>query len=94
VDNIYSSMNEMLITTIVSAITGLGGFIYGIKKDKQDLVTKSFNNILLQIQVYEEIIGGLRTEIQTLTRRVEEQQTIIKQLEAQVQKMCDPKTNI
>ena len=84
----------MLITTIVSAITGLGGFIYGIKKDKQDLVTKSFNNILLQIQVYEEIIGGLRTEIQTLTRRVEEQQTIIKQLEAQVQKMCDPKTNI
>lgn len=87
-------MNEMLITTIVSAITGLGGFIYGIKKDKQDLVTKSFNNILLQIQVYEEIIGGLRTEIQTLTRRVEEQQQIIKQLEAQVQKMCDPKTNI
>jgi len=87
-------MNEMLITTIVSAITGLGGFIYGIKKDKQDLVTKSFNNILLQIQVYEEIIGGLRTEIQTLTKRVEEQQTIIKQLEAQVQKMCDPKTNI
>ncbi len=84
----------MLITTIVSAITGLGGFIYGIKKDKQDLVTKSFNNILLQIQVYEEIIGGLRTEIQTLTRRVEEQQQIIKQLEAQVQKMCDPKTNI
>ena len=84
----------MLITTIVSAITGLGGFIYGIKKDKQDLVTKSFNNILLQIQVYEEIIGGLRTEIQTLTKRVEEQQTIIKQLEAQVQKMCDPKTNI
>ena len=84
----------MLITTIVSAITGLGGFIYGIKKDKQDLVTKSFNNILLQIQVYEEIIGGLRTEIQTLTKRVEEQQMIIKQLETQVQKMCDPKTNI
>jgi len=87
-------MNEMLITTIVSAITGLGGFIYGIKKDKQDLVTKSFNNILLQIQVYEEIIGGLRSEIQTLTRRVEEQQEIIKHLESQVQKMLDPKTNI
>jgi len=87
-------MNEMLITTIVSAITGLGGFIYGIKKDKQDLVTKSFNNILLQIQVYEVIIGGLRSEIQTLTRRVEEQQEIIKHLESQVQKMLDPKTNI
>ena len=87
-------MNEMLITTIVSAITGLGGFIWGIKKDKQDLVTKSFNNILLQIQVYEEIIRGLRTEIQTLTRKVEEQQEIIKNLEAQVNKMLDPKTNI
>ena len=84
----------MLITTIVSAITGLGGFIWGIKKDKHDLVTKSFNNILLQIQVYEEIIGGLRTEIQTLTRKVEEQQEIIRQLEAQVNKMLDPKTNI
>jgi len=87
-------MNEMLLTTIVSAITGLGGFIYGIKKDKQDLVTKSFNNILLQIQVYEEIIEGLRTEIQTLTRKVEEQQQIIKDLETKVSEMIKPKTNL
>ena len=87
-------MTEMLITTIVSAVTGLGGFYYGVKKDKQDLVTKSFNNILLQISVYENIIEGLRSEIKTLTEKVEDQQKTIKQLEGKIQECIQPKNHI
>ena len=87
-------MTEMLITTIVSAVTGLGGFYYGVKKDKQDLVTKSFNNILLQISVYENIIEGLRSEIKTLTEKVEDQQKTIKQLEGKIQECIQPKNQI
>ena len=87
-------MTEMLITTIISAVTGLGGFYYGVKKDKQDLVTKSFNNILLQISVYENIIEGLRSEIKILTEKVEEQQKIIQQLEGKIQECFQPKNHI
>ena len=87
-------MNEMLITTIVSAITGLGGFIYGLKKDKQDLVTTSLTNIQSQIMIYEKIIENLRDEINVLIDKVEKQQKTIVHLELKMEECLSPKSNI
>lgn len=87
-------MNEMIITTIVSAITGLGGFYYGIKKDKQDLVTTSLTNIQSQIMIYESIIENLRSEIVVLVDKVEKQQKTILHLEARMEECLSPKSNI
>ena len=87
-------MDSLLIGSIVSAITGLGGFIYGVKKDKQDLVSRSLSNIQLQIQIYEEIIENLRQEVQTLVRKIEEQQKVIKHLEDRMEECLPPKSNI
>jgi hypothetical protein len=87
-------MDSLLIGSIVSAITGLGGFIYGVKKDKQDLVSRSLSNIQLQIQIYEEIIENLRQEVQTLVRKIEEQQKVIKHLEDRMEECLSPKSNI
>jgi predicted RNase H-like nuclease (RuvC/YqgF family) len=87
-------MNEMIVTTVVSTLTAVGGFYYGIKKDKQDLVSKSLNNIALQISIYESIISGLRTEIKLLTEKIEDQQKTICQLESRVEEFLSPKSNL
>lgn len=84
----------MLITTIISSITGLGGFIYGIKKDKQDLITKSLSNLQIQLTIYESIIENLRSEVTILVEKVESQQKIIKLLETKIEECLSPKSNI
>lgn len=87
-------MNEMLITTIASAITGIGGFIWGLRKDKEDLMSKSLNNLQIQMTIYEQIIENLRGEIILLVGKVENQQKIIKDLEDKIEECLSPRSNI
>lgn len=77
-------MNDLLISTIISALTGIGGFIYGVQKDKKDLVSKSLTNLEYQITVYEKIIDSLREEILTLVKKVDEQEKIIIELQQKI----------
>jgi len=85
-------MDNMLLTTIISSLTALFGFYYGMKKDKADLVSKSLLNIQSQIAIYETIIDKLRDEIGILILKVEEQQKTIQQLELQVSDMVKKKS--
>lgn len=84
----------MLITTIISAITGLGGFIYGIKKDKADLISKSLSNLQQQLTIYETLIENLRGEVIILVEKVESQQKVIKHLETKIEECLSPRSNI
>lgn len=87
-------MNEIIISTAVAAITGIGGFIWGMTKDKADLVSKSLMNLQQQITVYEGIINSLRSEINQLVEKVESQQKVIKHLEEKMEECFSPKSNI
>jgi len=87
-------MNEMLITTIISAITGLGGFIYGIKKDKQDIISRSLSNLQQHLTIYETLIENLRGEVIILVEKVESQQKVIKDLEIKIEECLSPRSNI
>lgn len=87
-------MNEIIISTAVAAITGIGGFIWGMTKDKADLVSKSLMNLQQQITVYEGIINSLRSEITQLVEKVESQQKVIKHLEEKMEECFSPKSNI
>jgi len=87
-------MNEMLITTIISAITGLGGFIYGIKKDKQDIISRSLSNLQQHLTIYETLIENLRGEVIILVEKVESQQKIIKDLEIKIEECLSSRSNI
>ena len=77
-------MNEMIITTVVSTLTAISGFWYGWQKDKKDLVSTSLNNIQLQITIYEEIIAGLRNEVERLVKKIDDQDKIIQSLEVKI----------
>lgn len=87
-------MNEILIGTIISSITGIGGFIFGLKKQRQDLVSGSLDNIQKQFLIYEQIIENLRGEIGILIQKVESQQKIIQELEHKVEECLSPRTNL
>lgn len=81
-------LNEVIITAILSIITGISGMIYGQKKQNLDLQSQSYDNILKQIGVYELIIDNLRQEVHALIKKVEEQQKIIQELELSVEELC------
>ena len=81
-------INEMVISAIVAALTGISGLWYGSKKQKLDLQSQAYENILKQIEVYEVIIDNLRQEVHTLITKVEEQQKVIRELEASVEELC------
>lgn len=85
-------MNEILLTTIVSGLSGLAGLWYGAKKHKLDVQTQSLQNIQSQIAIYETIIDKLREEIGVLITKVDEQQKTIYDLENKMELMMSKKT--
>ena len=84
-------MNEILLTTIVSGLSGLEGLWYGAKKHKLDVQTQSLQNIQSQIAIYETIIDKLREEIGVLITKVDEQQKTIYDLENKMELMMSKK---
>lgn len=77
-------MNEMLLTTLVSTVTAVSGFIYGFQKNKKDLISQSLNNLQQQITIYQDVISSLRGEIEHLISKVSEQEKIIHSLEKKI----------
>ncbi len=77
-------MNEMLLTTLVSTVTAVSGFIYGFQKNKKDLISQSLNNLQQQITIYQDVISSLRGEIEHLISKVNEQEKIICSLEKKI----------
>ena len=76
--------NNNIITIMISTATAISGFIYGVRKDKKDLVSKSLANLEYQITVYEKIIDSLRQEVQNLVKKIDEQEMIIIELEKKI----------
>lgn len=76
--------NNFIVTTIVSIATGISAFIYGVRKDKKDLVSQSLKNLEYQITVYEKIIDSLRNEVANLVKKIDEQEKIIIELERKI----------
>jgi len=77
-------MNDMLITTIVSTVTAVSGFVYGWQKNKKDLISQSLNNLQQQITIYQDVISSLRSEIEHLISKVNEQEKTIFSLEKKI----------
>jgi peptidoglycan hydrolase CwlO-like protein len=77
-------MNDMILTTLVSTATAVSGFIYGVQKNKKDLISQSLNNLQQQITIYQDVISSLRGEIEHLISKVNEQEKIIHSLEKKI----------
>lgn len=82
---------ELTLVSIISILTGLVGFGYGVKKKQGEIQKASLENILSQITIYETIIDDLREEISILITKIDQQEKVIKHLESRVE--CLMKNN-
>lgn len=83
---------DVVIGSVISIVTGVSGFMYGIRKQSKDLTKASLDNILTQITIYETIIEDLRSEITILITKIDEQEKIIKHLEERLDQMVKNKS--
>lgn len=76
---------ELTLVSVISILTGLVGFGFGIKKKQGEITKASLDNILTQITIYETIIDDLREEISILITKIDDQEKVIKHLESRVE---------
>lgn len=82
---------DVVIGSVISIMTGISGFYYGLRKQSKDLTKSSLDNILVQITIYEKIIEDLRSEITILIHKIDEQEKVIKHLEDRLDQMIKKK---
>ena len=79
---------------IIAAVTGLGGFLLGARKQQKETDSISIQNVASSLAVYQDIIEDLRKQIGDMQRKIDEMDKVIqtlenenKQLKAMIQKI-------
>jgi peptidoglycan hydrolase CwlO-like protein len=73
-------MDTLLTTFIVSTITGIVTFFYGIKKQKNDNKKGELENISLSIEIYQTIITDLKNEIESMSKKIDKLENSVEEL--------------
>lgn len=72
---------------ILAAITGVGGFFFGAKKQQKEVDSLSIQNVAASLGVYQDIIEDLRKQIGEMQRKIEEMDKTIGSLEEENKKL-------
>jgi len=73
-------MDTIITTFIVSTITGIVTFFYGIKKQKNDNKKGELENISLSIEIYQTIITDLKNEIESMSKKIDKLENSVEEL--------------
>lgn len=73
-------MDTILTTFIVSTITGIVTFFYGIKKQKNDNKKGELENISMSIEIYQTIIHDLKNEIESMSKKIDKLESSVEEL--------------
>ena len=73
-------MDTLLTTFIVSTVTGIVTFFYGIKKQKNDNKKGELENISLSIEIYQTIITDLKNEIESMSKKIDRLESSVEEL--------------
>lgn len=73
-------MDTLLTTFIVSTVTGIVTFFYGIKKQKNDNKKGELENISLSIEIYQTIITDLKNEIESMSKKIDKLENSVEEL--------------
>jgi peptidoglycan hydrolase CwlO-like protein len=72
---------------ILAGITGLGGFLFGARKQQKEVDSISIQNVASSLAVYQDIIEDLRKQIGDMQRKIEEMEKVIHSLEEENKKL-------
>jgi peptidoglycan hydrolase CwlO-like protein len=73
-------MDTLLTTFIVSTVTGIITFLYGMKKQKNDNKKGELENISLSIEIYQTIITDLKNEIESMSKKIDKLENSVEEL--------------
>ena len=76
-------MGDTLITIIISSITGIVTFFFGVQKTRKEVEGLSITNIERSIGVYQLLIDDLRGQVEELLTKVNSLEDKICELEKQ-----------
>ena len=62
---------ETTLTFVISTITGIVTYILGIRKAKKETESLALDNLARSIEIYNTIIGDLKSQITELLTKVE-----------------------
>ena len=63
-------MGDTLITIVISSITGIVTFFFGVQKTRKEVEGLSITNIERSIGVYQLLIDDLRSQVEELLTKV------------------------
>ena len=72
---------------IIAAVTGLGGFLLGARKQQKETDSISIQNVASSLAVYQDIIEDLRKQIGDMQRKIDEMDKVIQTLEDENKKL-------
>jgi chromosome segregation ATPase len=81
---------------IIAAITGLGGFILGARKQRKEVDSITIQNVAASLDVYQQIIDDLERRLDMMQKKMTEMETTIHKLEnenKQLRKLIGAKKN-
>lgn len=71
---------EMFITFIISTITGISTFWFGVKRGKVEVEANTLQNIERSVHIYQVIIDDMRGEITNLNKKIDELESKVDEL--------------
>ena len=82
-------MNEYIITFLVSAISGVVSFFFGMKKKDKEVEALSLNNVEKSLKIYSTIIDDLKDQIEELLQKVNDLEDKIEALTVENHELKD-----
>lgn len=81
---------------IIAAITGLGGFLLGARKQRKETDSITIQNVAASLDVYQQIIDDLEKRLDTMQKKMTDMENTIHKLEIenkQLRKLIGVKEN-
>lgn len=66
---------EHFTTFIITTVTGLGTYLYGLRRGKADTDSVLLSNLEKSISIYQTIISDMKKELEALRREVDQLET-------------------
>jgi predicted RNase H-like nuclease (RuvC/YqgF family) len=78
---------ELILTTLISIITAVGGYVFGMRKNRAEADSIIISNVKELLDIQSGMITSLKSEIDSLKVKIDGYEVYIENLETQVKEL-------
>lgn len=78
---------ELILTTLISIITAIGGYVFGARKNRAEADSIVISNVKELLEIQSGMITSLKNEIDSLKVKIDGYEVYIENLETQVKEL-------